>query len=88
MQQGVQSRAGESEVQMFASSGGRTRGTHGKRIYRKRVIGTVCQYPEAASARKAITGLLREISPNPAAKVSPNDGCGVCDHFIQRELTN
>jgi len=41
------------------------RGLYGKRIYRKRVIGTVCQYPEADSARQAVAGLLREISPNP-----------------------
>lgn len=38
------------------------RGPYGKRIYRKRVIGTVCQYPDPASARKAVTGLLREIN--------------------------
>ena len=28
------------------------KGPHGKRIYRKRVIGTVCQYPEPNSAAK------------------------------------
>src|SRR5215510_7276842 len=41
------------------------RGPYGKRIYRKRVIGTVWQYPEADSARKAVSGLLREIGPSP-----------------------
>ena len=41
------------------------RGPHGKRIYRKRVIGTVCQYLDADSARKSIMGLLREINSNP-----------------------
>jgi hypothetical protein len=52
------------------------RGPQGKRIYRKRVIGTVWQYPEADSARKAVSGLLREISPKPsAAKLSPNYDC-------------
>ena len=40
------------------------RGTHGKRIYRKRVIGTACQYPDADSARKAVTGLLLELNAN------------------------
>ncbi len=29
------------------------RGPYGKRICRKRVIGTVCQYPDQDSARKA-----------------------------------
>jgi len=33
------------------------RGPHGKRIYRKRVIGTACQYPDAHSARKAVGGV-------------------------------
>ena len=36
------------------------RGPYGKRIYRKRVIGTVCQYPSWESAREAVRGLLRE----------------------------
>ncbi len=65
------------------------RGPYGKRIYRKRVIGTVCQYPEADSARKAVTGLLREISPNRLQRSSlPMTISELCDHFVQRELTN
>ena len=65
------------------------RGPLGKRIYRKRVIGTVFQYPEADSARKAVTGLLREISPNPLQRSSlPMTILELCDHFVQRELTN
>jgi len=64
------------------------RGPYGKRIYRKRVIGTVWQYPEADSARKAVLGLLREISPNPLQRCSHQMTIAeVCDHFIQRELT-
>ena len=65
------------------------RGPHGKRIYRKRVIGTVCQYPEPGSARDAVTGLLREISSNPLQRSSlPMTISELCDHFVQRELTN
>jgi len=65
------------------------RGPHGKRIYRKRVIGTVCQYPQADSARKAVTRLLREISPNPLQRSSlPMTISELCDRFVQRELTN
>ena len=41
------------------------RAPNGKRIYRKRVIGTLCQYLDADSARKSVTGLLREINSNP-----------------------
>jgi hypothetical protein len=53
------------------------------------VIGTVCQYPDADSARKSVTGLLREISPNPLQRSSlPMTIAELCDHFIQRELTN
>jgi hypothetical protein len=65
------------------------RGPHGKRIYRKRVIGTVCQYPEPDSAREAVTGLLRELSPNLLQRSSmPMTIAELCDHFVQRELTN
>ena len=65
------------------------RGPYQKRIYRKRVIGTVCQYPDADSARKAVMGLLREISPNPLQRSSlPMTIAELCNHFVQRELTN
>jgi integrase len=65
------------------------RGPYGKRIYRRRVIGTVCQYPDADSARKAVSGLLREINSNPLQRCPvPMTHTEVCDHFIQRELTN
>ena len=63
------------------------RGPQGKRIYRKRVIGTACQYPDADSARKAVTGLLREINSNASRLCSlPMTIMEVCDHFKQREL--
>jgi hypothetical protein len=65
------------------------RGFCGKRIYRKRVIGTVCQYPDTDSARKAVTGLFREISSNPLQRNSlPVTIAELCDHFIQRELAS
>lgn len=63
------------------------RGPQGKRIYRKRVIGTVCQYSDADSARKAVTGLLAEINSNGLRRGScPMTVMEVCDHFDQREL--
>ena len=64
------------------------RGPQGKRIYRKRVIGTVCQYSDADSARKAVTGLLAEINSNDLPRGPlPMTVAEVCDHFDQRELT-
>jgi hypothetical protein len=38
------------------------KGPFGKRIYRRRVIGTVCQYADVESARKSVAGLLTEIT--------------------------
>src|SRR5215469_12698330 len=47
------------------------------------------QYPEPDSAREAVTGLLREISSNPLQGRSlPMTIAELCDHFVQRELTN
>jgi integrase len=64
------------------------RGPQGRRIYRKRVIGTVCQYSDADSARKAVTGLLAEINSDDLPRGPlPMTVAEVCDHFDQRELT-
>src|SRR6266478_3092897 len=64
------------------------RGPYGKRIYRKRVIGTACQYADADSARRVVTGLLREINANVFQRCHlPMTIAEVCDHFVQRELT-
>jgi integrase len=64
------------------------RGPYGKRIYRKRVIGTACQYADADSARRAVTGLLREINANVFQRCHlPMTIAEVYDHFVQRELT-
>jgi integrase len=64
------------------------RGPQGRRIYRKRGIGTVCRYSDADSARKAVTGLLAEINSDdlPHGPL-PMTVAEVCDHFDQRELT-
>src|ERR1700747_3349493 len=65
------------------------RGPFGKRIYRRRVIGTVCPYPDADSARKSVAGLLTEINTNGVKRCAlPMTIAEVCDHSIQRELTN
>jgi integrase len=65
------------------------RGPFGKRIYRKRVVGTVCQYPDADSAHNAVTGLMREISQNPLHRSSPPMTISeLCGHFVHRELAD
>ena len=89
MQQGSLIRAGRKrgpDVWQFRWA---DRAPNGKRIYRKRVIGTVCQYLDADSARKSVTGLLREINSNPLQRCPPPLSVAeLCEHFIQRELTN
>jgi hypothetical protein len=65
------------------------KGPFGKRIYRRRVIGTVCQYADAESARKSVAGLLTEINTNAFKRYAlPMTIAEVCDHFIQRELAS
>jgi integrase len=56
----------------------------GHRIYRKRVIGTVQQYPHAQAAREVATALVGHINAG-------SGGCKttveqICEHFEQREL--
>ena len=60
---------------------------NGRRVYRKRVIGTVEKYPEAESARNAVSGLISEVNwanqrPNSVAMTIAQ----LCGHFEQREL--
>src|ERR1700758_1332292 len=56
----------------------------GRRIYRKRVIGTVQQYPDAQAAREGATAVVGHINAG-------SSGCEttveqICEHFEQREL--
>ncbi len=57
----------------------------GKRLYRKKIIGTLEQFPDEDAARRA--GLITEIN---AAERSANSSAmtiaQLCDHFEQREL--
>ena len=49
----------------------------------------LCKYPDADSARNAVTGLLREISSNPLQGSSlPMTISELCGHFAQGELTD
>ena len=54
---------------------------------RKRVIGTVERYPDAAAARTAMTIVLAELNSGKARISSSSITVAqLCDHFEQREL--
>lgn len=59
----------------------------GRRLYRKRVIGTVEDYPDEVVVRQAASGLLSEV--NLRSRPDRN-GCisidQLCEHFEQREM--
>lgn len=63
------------------------KGPQGKRVYRKKVIGTVEHYPDMDAARRAVAGLLVEINSD-GRRASSNSMtvAQLCDHFEQREL--
>lgn len=58
-----------------------------KRVYRRRVIGTVEQYQHEGAARGAVAAQVSEInSHQPIAPVNPLTVAQLADHFEQREL--
>lgn len=60
---------------------------NGRRIYRKRVIGTVEEYPEAESARHAVSGLISEVNwANRRSNSIAMTIAQLSSHFEQREL--
>jgi integrase len=60
---------------------------NGRRIYLKRVIGTVEEYPEAESARNAVSGLISEVNwANQRSNSIAMTIAQLCSHFEQREL--
>jgi hypothetical protein len=59
----------------------------GRRVYRKRVIGTVEQYPSEDAARRAVVGLVAEINSGDRSVYSNSMTVSqLSDHFEQREL--
>jgi integrase len=60
----------------------------GKRLYRKKIVGTVEQYPDEGAARRAVVGLVSEINTD-ARPTKPRamTVAQLCDHFEQRELS-
>jgi hypothetical protein len=55
----MKSRKGGSDIWQFRRS---KKGPHARRIYRKKVIGITEEYPDAESARIAVSGLITEVN--------------------------
>ena len=59
----------------------------GQRLYYKKIVGTVEQYPDENAARRSVVGLVSEINTDGRATNSgPMTVAQLCDHFEQREL--
>jgi integrase len=59
----------------------------GKRLYQKKIIGTVEQYPDEDAARRSVAGLVAELNTEGRATNSGTMTVAqLCDHFEQREL--
>jgi len=64
-------------------------GPDSKRTHHKKVVGTVEQYADEHSARRAVVGLITEINNNTDLRLPNSRAITVaelCDHFEQREL--
>jgi integrase len=62
-------------------------GYDGKRVCRKRVIGTIEDYSDCEAARRSVANLIAKV--NSANRRTPSDSMTVaqlCNHFEQREL--
>jgi integrase len=58
------------------------------RLYHKKVIGTVEQYPDETAARRTVVGLISEINRRDGSEHARRMTVAqLCDHFEQRELT-
>lgn len=77
-------REGGSAIWQFRWS---EKSPEGRRIYRKKVIGTVDQYGDLDAARQAVAGLLSEINRSePKMYSRAMTVAQLCDHFEQREM--
>jgi hypothetical protein len=64
-------------------------GLEGKRLYHKKIVGTVERYPDENAARRSVVGLVLEINTDAKATNSGTMTVAqVCDHFEQRELAS
>ncbi len=59
----------------------------GKRLYRKKIVGTVEQYPDEEAVRRSVVGLVSELNTDGRpANSGTMTVAQLCDHFEQREL--
>ena len=59
----------------------------GKRLYHKKIVGTVERYLDEKAARPSVVGLVLEINTDArATNSSAMTVAQLCDHFEQREL--
>ena len=62
-------------------------GADGKRLYHKKIVGTLERYPDENAARRSVVGLVLEINTDGRATNSdPMTVAQLCDHFEQRGL--
>ena len=62
-------------------------GADGKRLYHKKIVGTVERYPDENAARRSVVGLVLEINTDGGAtNAGPMTVAQLCDHFEQHEL--
>ena len=60
----------------------------GKRLYHKKIVGTVEQYPDEEAARRSVIGLVSELNTDGRPmKPGTMTVAQLCDHFAQRELS-
>lgn len=63
------------------------KGPYGRRVYRKRVVGTIDEYPDDHAARGAVAGLIAEVNlSNQQATSITMTVAQLVSHFEQREL--
>jgi integrase len=63
------------------------KGPNGRRVYRKRVIGTIEEYPNQDAARSAVASLIAEVNwANLRSTSISMTVAQLCSHFEQREL--
>ena len=63
------------------------KGPNGRRVYRKRVIGTIAEFPTRDLARGAVAGLIAEVNwTNLRSTSTTMTVAQLCSHFEQREL--
>ena len=87
MQHGCMQRDSRKKVLTSGSFAGPRPGSDGKRLYHKKIVGTVEQYPDEDAARRSVVGLVSELNTDGRPTNSGTMTVAqLCDHFEQREL--